>query len=119
MHNLSNVQRYYEKLVRRDELLNRLGREAYHAYLLEYASHEYRDVYDVHTIDKDDVARSFGFGRAPVVRNDGTSSGGGSKREDNRWKPCKKESGDWMNREDRSWRHANRHTQLVKKERIR
>ena len=124
MHNLSNVQRHYEKLVRRDERLYVLGKEAYHAYLLNYASHEYRDVYDVHMIDKDEVAMSFGFDRAPILR--GASRGGEDgmrrvgSREENRWKPSRKEGGDsWMNREDRSWKYADRHSHLMKKDRIR
>jgi ATP-dependent RNA helicase DDX18/HAS1 len=120
MHNLNNVQRHYEKLVKREERLNTMGREAYHSYLLDYASHEYRDVYDVHGLCKDLVAKSFGFDKAPSSSGEREGSRKVSHREENRWKPNKKENGDqWLNREERSWKHASRHEHLMKKERIR
>jgi ATP-dependent RNA helicase DDX18/HAS1 len=138
MHNLNHVQRHYEKLVRSNKELQLYGKEAYHEYLLNYASHEYRDVYDVHQFDKDAVAKSFGFAKAPS--GGGGGGGGGSRngldikeeetrrQEDNTaannnrllWKPNKKDKDSWINREDRLWRHADRHSHLiVKKDRIR
>jgi hypothetical protein len=111
---------------------------------LNYASHYYRDVYDVHRIDRDAVARSFGFTKAPTRRggenvgwNERSSAedyetrrvaaafvGEEEEKDKNsrllQWKPNRKEGGDsWMNREDRLWRHADRHSHLMRKERIR
>ena len=123
LHKISNVQRQFERLVRKDEKLTKMGREAYHSYLMSYASHDYRDVYDVHKLEKELVARSFGFAEPPsaereekeqerVVRRP-------SSREENRWKPNKKDLGDtWMGGKERMWKHADRHAHLMKKERI-
>jgi ATP-dependent RNA helicase DDX18/HAS1 len=62
---LSPVQKNYQGLIKRDPKLRRMAREAYHSYLIMYASHEYRDVYNVHDVDKDLVALNFGFAEAP------------------------------------------------------
>jgi ATP-dependent RNA helicase DDX18/HAS1 len=120
MHNLNNVQRYYEKLVRKDERLSKMGREAYHSFLLNYASHEYRDVYDVHLVNRDRVAQSFGFERAPSPdrgeKERGESSRKMTAREENRWKPSRKVDGDsWMGTKEKTWRYADRHSHLMKK----
>ena len=42
---ISNIQKNYERLIRKDGKLRKIAKEAYHAYLLSYASHEFRDVY--------------------------------------------------------------------------
>ena len=123
MHKLSNVQRRYERLVRRDVKLNKLGKEAYHSYLLAYASHKYRDVYDIHSMEKNMVARSFGFDKSPLSCEKNSSSRESSRimspREENIWKPNKKEGGGlWMKKEEKSWRLANRHSRLMKNDRI-
>ena len=117
MHNLNNVQRYYEKLVRKDERLSKMSRDAYHSFLLNYASHDYRDVYDVHLINRDKVAQSFGFERAPSPEKErGESSKKISAREDNRWKPSKRvDSDSWMGKKEKTWRYADRHSHLMKK----
>ncbi|KAL7517539.1 hypothetical protein ACHAWX_002463 [Stephanocyclus meneghinianus] len=118
IHKISNVQRQYERLVRKDDKLSKMGREAYHSYMISYASHDYRDVYDVHQLEKEMVARSFGFDEPPSIeRDDKDRDREGKKlstREENRWKPNKKELGDnWMNKE-KIWKHADRHAHLMK-----
>jgi len=45
--------------------LRRYGKEAYFAYLSAYASHEYKDIYDVRRLDVRRVALCFGFDRPP------------------------------------------------------
>ena len=120
IHNLSNVQHRYETLVRKDDKLHSLGVAAYHSYMMKYASHEYKDVYDVHTLNRDRVATSFGFGKAPKVaeKNESKNKKKLSSREANRWKPSKLEGNGepWMNKEERVWRKANIHSHLMKKE---
>jgi len=89
---LANVQRDVQRLVRddyRDDYrLKNLGVDAFHAYLLAYASHEYRDIYNVHELDPKKVALSFGFERPPLpsaksMKADGGGGGGGDNNANN------------------------------------
>lgn len=41
--------------------------QAYRSYLLAYSSHSLKDIYDVHELDLQDVARAFGFTVPPRV----------------------------------------------------
>jgi ATP-dependent RNA helicase DDX18/HAS1 len=43
------------------------AKEAYKAYIRAYASHSMKSVYDVNTLDVQQVAKSFGFKVAPFV----------------------------------------------------
>lgn len=43
------------------------AKEAYKAYIRAYASHSMKGVYDVNTLDVQQVAKSFGFRVAPFV----------------------------------------------------
>jgi hypothetical protein len=70
------------------------------------------------------VARSFGFAEPPSAEREETEQERvvrrPSSREENRWKPNKKDLGDtWMGGKERMWKHADRHAHLMKKERIR
>lgn len=122
MHNLSNVQHRYETLLRKDDRLHSLGVAAYHSYMMKYASHEYKDVYDVHALNRDRAATSFGFTKAPEVtaveKEESKNKKKLSTREANRWKPSKSEGNGepWMNKKERVWRKASRHSHLMKKE---
>lgn len=120
---LDNVQRELVRTVRDDGRLGRLGAEAYGAYLVAYAGHEYRDIYDVHGLDPRKVARCFGFDRPPKKDGDGDTDAFEGKepgprfregaREQNRWKPKKNERGGWM-RGKKSWMHADVHTNQMR-----
>jgi ATP-dependent RNA helicase DDX18/HAS1 len=121
IHKVSNVQKEFEGLVRKDDKLRRMGRDAYHSYLMSYASHEYRDVYDVHQLEKERVARSFGFSKPPSPEKEDKDSECDrrrtSSREDNRRKVNKKDAGDtWMGNREKIWKHANRHKHLMTKD---
>ena len=48
---LANIQSQLEKLVERNYFLNRSGRDGYRAYLLAYASHKNKEIFDVNMID--------------------------------------------------------------------
>ena len=43
------------------------AKEAYKAYIRAYASHSMKGVYDVNTLDVQQVAKSFGFRVAPFI----------------------------------------------------
>ena len=64
---LANVQAQLEKLVAKNYYLHASAREAYRAYLLAYNSHALKDVYNVHRLDLNAVATSFGFQGPPRV----------------------------------------------------
>ena len=76
MHAVSNVQRDLVRLVRKDARLRRYGAEAYRSYMVAYAGHGYRDIYNVHGLREDRVALAFGFAEPPS-EEDGRDRGGG------------------------------------------
>mmetsp|Transcript_24336 Transcript_24336/g.34865 ORF Transcript_24336/g.34865 Transcript_24336/m.34865 type:complete len:528 (-) Transcript_24336:204-1787(-) len=110
---ISQVQKHFVDLIRKDERLRKLAREAYHAYLLAYASHSFRDVYKIHHLNQDNVALAFGFSKAPIHHGDiyDDKNRGARKDSDHRkWKPVKSEkTSNWMTRE-KTWRYSDRHS---------
>ena len=85
---LCRVQGRYIELLRQENgdgteaKLRRYGKEANIAYLSAYASHEYKDIYDVRRLDVRRVALCFGFDRPPTSKLEEITSGrrGGSKK---------------------------------------
>ena len=59
--------------------LNRSARDAYRGYLLAYASHSLKDVFDVHELDLQAVAAAFGFSVPPKVDLAFSARGGGAR----------------------------------------
>jgi ATP-dependent RNA helicase DDX18/HAS1 len=109
---ISEVKKHYIALIRRDETLRKLAREACNAYLLAYASHSFRDVYKIHDLNEDKVALAFGFTKAPKPKQQDDRQKRGARKdlEDRRWKPVKSEkSSSWM-RKEKTWRYADRHS---------
>jgi ATP-dependent RNA helicase DDX18/HAS1 len=64
---VANVQSQLENLVEKNYYLHTSAREAYRSYLLAYASHKLKDVFNVHTLNLLSVAKSFGFMQPPRV----------------------------------------------------
>ena len=62
-----NVQSQLESLVSKNYYLNRSARDAFRSYLLAYASHSHKDIFDVQGIDLAMAAKAFGFAEAPFV----------------------------------------------------
>lgn len=110
---ISQVQKQFVDLIRKDERLRKLAREAYHAYLLAYASHSFRDVYKIHHLNQNNVALAFGFNKAPIHHGDiYNDKKEGARKESNhrQWKPVKSEKkANWMTRE-KTWRYSDRHS---------
>jgi ATP-dependent RNA helicase DDX18/HAS1 len=75
---ISNVQSQLQSLVEKNYYLNRAAREAYRSYLLAYASHSQREIFDVHELDLQAVGMAFGFSTPPRV--DLAFSARGTKR---------------------------------------
>ena len=71
---LADVQGTIERHVNDSERLLRCARDAYGSYLLAYASHGFRDVYNVHDLNKGNVALGFGLvGTLPGTADDMTT----------------------------------------------
>jgi len=64
---VANIQAQLEKLVAKSYNLNRSAHEGYRGYLLSYASHSLKEVYNVFEVDVTKVARSFGLTIAPRI----------------------------------------------------
>ena len=75
---IANVQSQLQSLVEKNYHLNKAAREAYRSYLLAYASHSQRDIFNVHELDLQAVGVAFGFTTPPRV--DLAFSARGNKR---------------------------------------
>eukprot|EP00968_Pinguiococcus_pyrenoidosus_P027699 scaffold7415_cov267-Pinguiococcus_pyrenoidosus.AAC.3 len=64
---VANVQNQLMRLIERNYYLNKSAREAYRSYLLAYASHADKDIFNVHNLDLVATAKSFGFSVPPRV----------------------------------------------------
>lgn len=66
-HKVANVQSQLQRLIESNYYLNRAARDAYRSYLLAYASHSLRDIFNVHNLDLQAVGTAFGFTSPPRV----------------------------------------------------
>jgi ATP-dependent RNA helicase DDX18/HAS1 len=64
---VANVQSQLQRLIESNYYLNRAARDAYRSYLLAYASHSHRDIFNVHELDLQAVGLAFGFTTPPRV----------------------------------------------------
>jgi len=64
---IANVQSQLERLMEKNFYLCKSGRDAYKSYLLAYASHSLKEIFDVHKLDLIKVAKSFGLTIPPKV----------------------------------------------------
>jgi ATP-dependent RNA helicase DDX18/HAS1 len=65
---IANVQAQLENLIEKTFYLHKSAREAYRSYLQGYAQASLKDVFDVHNLQLENVARSFGFTAPPKVQ---------------------------------------------------
>ncbi|EKX47176.1 hypothetical protein GUITHDRAFT_157674 [Guillardia theta CCMP2712] len=66
-HKIANIQQQLESLIAKNYYLNRSAKDAYRSYILAYASHGLKNIYDVKSLDMLAVAKSFGFSNPPNV----------------------------------------------------
>jgi ATP-dependent RNA helicase DDX18/HAS1 len=64
---VANVQSQLHSLIEKNYYLNKAARDAYRSYLLAYASHSQRDIFNVHELDLQAVGLAFGFTTPPRV----------------------------------------------------
>ncbi|AQK62277.1 DEAD-box ATP-dependent RNA helicase 51 [Zea mays] len=72
--NVPNLQSQLENIVGENYFLNQSAKEAYRSYVLAYDSHSMKDIFNVHQLDLQKVAASFGFKNPPKVNLDLDSS---------------------------------------------
>lgn len=64
---IANVGTQMTMLIEKNYYLNKSARDAYRSYLLAYASHSHKDIFNVHDIDLQGVGKAFGFSVPPRV----------------------------------------------------
>lgn len=64
---IANIGPQLTMLIEKNFYLNKSAREAYRSYLLSYASHSHKDIFNVHEIDLQGVGKAFGFTVPPRV----------------------------------------------------
>jgi len=67
LNKLANVQSQLQRVIEKNYYLNKSARDAYRSYLLAYASHSHRDIFNVHELDLQGVGLAFGFTSPPRV----------------------------------------------------
>ncbi|XP_024516732.1 ATP-dependent RNA helicase HAS1 [Selaginella moellendorffii] len=66
---IANVQSQLENLIGKNYNLHRSARDAYRSYIMAYNSHAMKDAFNVHRLDLQAVAASFGFSCPPKINN--------------------------------------------------
>jgi ATP-dependent RNA helicase DDX18/HAS1 len=72
---IANVQMELEALIEKNYYLNQSAREGYRSYLQAYASHAHKHIFDVNSLDLQQVAKAFGFRTPPHVNININTSG--------------------------------------------
>ncbi|RKP19239.1 ATP-dependent RNA helicase HAS1 [Rozella allomycis CSF55] len=65
---IANVQIQLEKLISKNFYLNKSAKDGYRSYLLAYASHGLKKIFNVNQLDLQQVAKAFGFTVPPTVQ---------------------------------------------------
>lgn len=64
---IANIASQMTMLIEKNYYLHKSAKDAYRSYLLSYASHSHKDIFNVHEIDLQGVGRAFGFTVPPRV----------------------------------------------------
>jgi len=64
---IANIQSQLERVIEKNYHLHRSSRDAYRSYMHAYAAHSHKEVFDVHKLDLQQVAKAFGFMAPPKV----------------------------------------------------
>lgn len=86
---IAKVQNQLEKLISQNFYLYKSAKEAYKSYIMSYASHSLKDIFDINKIDLNGVSKSFGFTTPPHINLSLFKTSGPSVRDRNK-KPSKR-----------------------------
>jgi ATP-dependent RNA helicase DDX18/HAS1 len=64
---VANIQSQLTMLIEKNFYLHKSAKDAYRSYLLSYASHGHKDIFNVHELDLAGVGAAFGFSVPPRV----------------------------------------------------
>ena len=82
---IANIGAQMQQLIEKNYYLHRSAKDAYRSYLMSYASHSHKDIFNVQEIDLQGLGRAFGFSVPPRVelnlsaRGDKTARRGGKR----------------------------------------
>lgn len=82
---LANIQAQYERLIEKNYFLHKAARDGYKSYLLAYASHQHKNIFNVANLDLQRVAKAFGLQTPPFVNLNVKISDRSNKRVDKRY----------------------------------
>ena len=66
-HKIANISSQLTNLIEKNFYLHKSAKDAYRSYLLSYASHSHKDIFNVHEIDLQGIGKAFGFSVPPRV----------------------------------------------------
>lgn len=75
MSKIANIGIQLTMLIEKNYYLNKSARDAYRSYLMSYASHSHKDIFNVHELDLQGVGKAFGFNVPPRVDLDFSAKG--------------------------------------------
>lgn len=67
MNKVANISSQMITLIEKNYYLHRSAKDAFRSYLLSYASHSHKDIFNVHDIDLQGLGQAFGFSVPPRV----------------------------------------------------
>ena len=67
INKIANIGTQLTMLIEKNYYLNKSARDAYRSYLLSYASHSHKEIFNVHEVDLQGVGKAFGFSVPPRV----------------------------------------------------
>lgn len=86
VNKVANISSQMTTLIEKNYYLHKSAKDAYRSYLLSYASHSHKDIFNVHEIDLQGLGVAFGFSVPPRVdinfsaRGDKSSRRGSTKK---------------------------------------
>eukprot|EP00981_Chlorochromonas_danica_P015298 scaffold11564_cov180-Ochromonas_danica.AAC.8 len=86
-HKVLCISQQMNALVEKNYFLQKSAQDAYRAYLLAYASHSHKDIFDVHAIDMQALAKAFGLSVPPRINHLPFSVKGGSSSSSSSTRP--------------------------------
>lgn len=67
VNKVANISGQLTSLIEKNYYLHKSAKDAYRSYLLSYASHSHKDIFNVHELDLQGVGKAFGFSVPPRV----------------------------------------------------
>ena len=78
---VANIQSQLTKLISRNFYLHKAARDAYRSYIMAYASHSLKEIFNVNNLDLKAVATSFGFEVPPTINMNFIKNSGKNTRD--------------------------------------